>query len=259
MPATYAHHRFGSQAAKILPAEARRSIRQFRRLYDAGAQGPDIFFYHNILFRDKTVSLGKDCHNESGEEFFTRCLASLTPASGEAARAYLWGVLAHYCLDSVLHPFVLEQTADGEISHPELETEFDRFLMQSDGIRQPASHNRGSHLELTDGECVTVALFYPQTSPGAVRRSLRSMAFLTKLTALPPGSLRQVVHWGAGKKLRQHFIQRTPNKNCAHLNAPMLALYEKALALLPEMAARLQAHMDTGEPLGELFENTFNG
>lgn len=259
MPASYAHHRFGHQAAELFPAEARRSIRQFRRLYDAGLQGPDIFFYHNILFRDRSVALGKDCHNESGEEFFTRCLASLTPASGEAARAYLWGVLAHFCLDSTVHPFVLEQTADGELGHGELETEFDRFLMQTDGIRQPASHNRGSHLRLTDGECVTAALFYPPASPGAVRRSVRNMAFLSRLTALPQGTLRRVVQWGAGKKLRQHFMERTPNKKCAHLNESMLALYDRALELLPEMIVRLQSHMESGEPLGELFEATFNG
>lgn len=258
MPATYAHSRFGAQAEDLFPAEARRCIRQFRRLFTAGLQGPDIFFYHNILFRDKTVALGKDCHNESGEEFFTRALGCLSPASGEAAQAYLWGLLAHYCLDSVMHPFILEQTASGEISHVALETEFDRFLMQRDGIRQPFRHNRGKDLRLTDGECITAALFYP-AGAGAVRRSVRSMASLCKLMALPQGTLREIVELGAGRKLKEHFIDRTPNKKCAHLNEPMLELYEKALALLPEMAARLQAHMDTGEPLGELFENTFNG
>ena len=258
MPASYAHYRVGTQAVELFPPEVRRSIRQFRRLYDAGLQGPDIFFYHNILFRDKTVSLGKDCHNESGQEFFTRCCAQLTPASGEAAQAYLWGLLAHYCLDSVMHPFVLEQTADREISHVELETEFDRFLLQAEGIRQPAAYNRGSHLDLTDGEYVTASLFYPATA-GALRRSIRNMAALSKLMALPQGILRRMVEWGAGSKLRQHFIHRTPNKNCIHLNESMLALYHRALSALPEMTAQLQTHMASGEPLGELFESTFNG
>lgn len=258
MPACYAHYRFGAQAVELFPPELRRSIRQFRRLYDAGLQGPDIFFYHNILFRDKTVVYGSRCHDLSGEEFFTGCCSQLTSSSGEAALAYLWGTLAHYCLDSVVHPFVLEQTADGNISHVELETEFDRFLLQQDGIRQPAGHNRGSHLTLTDGECVTASLFYPATA-GSVRRSIRNMAFLCRIMSLPQGTLRQIVEWGAGEKLRQHFIHRTPNKTCAHLNEPMLMLYDRSLSLLPEMTAQLQAHMASGKPLGELFENTFNG
>ncbi len=258
MPACYAHHRFGRQAVDLFPAEIRRNIRQFRRLYEAGLQGPDIFFYHNILFRDKTVALGKSCHDLSGEELFPRCLSVLTPASGEAAQAYLWGLLAHYCLDSVMHPFILEQTAQGKVSHVALETEFDRYLLLADGIRQPFRYNRGKYLRLTDGECITAALFYP-AGAGAVRRSVRSMALLCKLMSLPQGTLREIVELGAGRKLKEHFIDRTPNKECAHLNEPMLELYEKALALLPELIGQLCAHMDHGEPLGELFENTFSG
>lgn len=258
MPASYAHHRFGRQAMELFPAAVQRYVRQFRRLYDAGLQGPDIFFYHNILFRDRTVALGSDCHNLGGEEFFGRCCSQLTAANGEAVQAYLWGVLAHYCLDSVMHPFVLEHTAGGEISHTELETEFDRFLMHKDRIRQPANYNRCRHLKLTDGECITAALFYSATA-GAVRTSVRNMALLNRLMALPQGTRREIAELFAGKKLKQHFIDRTASKKCSHLNEPMAELYDKALALLPELTARLQAHMASGEPLGELFENTFNG
>lgn len=258
MPASYAHYRFGAQAAALFPPESRRIIRQFQRLYDAGLQGPDIFFYHNILFRDRYVSLARQCHYLSGREFFTRCCSQLANEPSEAARAYLWGVLAHYCLDSMIHPFVLEQAAQGTVSHAELETEFDRFLLQCDGVRQPAAYNRGSSLRLTGGECVTTALFYPPATPGAVRLSIRNMAFLCKLMALPSGTLRRVVEWGAGEKLRQHFIGRTPNKNCVQLNGAMLELYDRALAVLPEMIAQLNAHMSRGDSLGELFENTFD-
>lgn len=258
MPACYAHHRFGREAAKTLPAEVQLCIRQFQRLYDAGLQGPDIFFYHNILFRDKTVSLGKKCHDEGGEEFFAHARFQLTPANGEAAQAYLWGVLAHFCLDSVMHPYVLEQVASGEFSHVELETEFDRFLMRRNGIRQPFCYNRVKHLRLTDGECITAALFY-SANPRAVRRSVRSMAFLGKVMATPQGTRREIVELFAGKKLQQHFIDRTANKKCESLNPAMLELYQQALALLPEMVAQVQAYIASGEPLGELFENTFNG
>ena len=52
---------------------------------------------------------------------------------------------------------------------------------------------------------------------------------------------------------------RTPNKKCAQLNAPMLALFDEALVKFPEMAAALSAHLAHNAPLGELFEPTFNG
>lgn len=259
MPASYTHYRFGAQAAALFPPEAQRSIRQFRRLYNAGLQGPDIFFYHNVFFRDKTVALASQFHETTGEEFFARCRIQLANSPSEAAMVYLWGLLTHYCLDSVMHPFVLEQIAEGSVTHRELETEFDRYLLQQDGIRQPATYNRASHVKLTDGECATAALFYPPATPGAVRGSIGSMVFFGKILSLPSGTLRQVVEWGAGEKLRQHFIQRTPNRSCAHLNEGMLEHYNRALEALPEMIRCLQAHLDREEPLGPLFENTFNG
>lgn len=44
MPANYAHYRFGVKAIPLLPAEMQRTVRRFRRLYDMGLHGPDLFF-----------------------------------------------------------------------------------------------------------------------------------------------------------------------------------------------------------------------
>lgn len=258
MPSYYAHYRFGAKAIQYLPLQAQRSIRQFRRLYDMGLHGPDIFFYHNILFRDNVVSLGKKCHTLTGTEFFTPVCKHLRLEPSEAAMVYLYGVLTHYCLDSVMHPLVLEQTADGTIGHVELETEFDRFLMQLDGKRQPSTFDCSPHIRLTKGECDTVSKFYG-TGATAVDVSVRGMAASLKLLAMPNGNLRRMVEKHAGEKLRQHFMGRVPNKNCSHLNEPMLALWEEALTRLPGMMEALQAHMSHNAPFGEQFDPTFHG
>ena len=47
--------------------------------------------------------------------------------------------------------------------------------------------------------------------------------------------------------------------NCAHLDEPMLALFDEALTRFPAMAAAMDAHLAHNAPLGELFETTFNG
>lgn len=44
MPANYAHYRFGKQLLSGMCPNDRRSIQRFRRLYDMGLHGPDIFF-----------------------------------------------------------------------------------------------------------------------------------------------------------------------------------------------------------------------
>lgn len=258
MPSRYAHFRFGEKVIPLLPLRVQRSVRQFPRLYDMGLHGPDIFFYHNILFKDKVVALAKKYHTLSGEEFFIPVCRQLSPESGEAAQAYLYGVLTHYCLDSVMHPFVLEQTADGKVGHAELETEFDRFLLQLDGNRHPNTYDGSSRIRLTGGECETVSRFY-STTASAVNTSVKSMAFCVRFLAMPNGNLRRFVEKCAGNRLRQQFMGRLPNKNCAQLNEPMLALWEDALARFPAMVEALEAHMAQEAPLGELFGATFNG
>lgn len=258
MPSHYAHYRFGAAAIPMLPSQVQRSVRLFRRLYDVGLHGPDIFFYHNILFQDPVVALGYKYHALTGEEFFAPVCKHLRLEPKEAAMAYLYGVLTHYCLDKTAHPFVLEQTADGKIGHVALETEFDRFLLQLDGKRQPNTFDFSPHIKLTGGECETVSEFY-STSPRAVDASVKGMAASVKILAMPNGNLRRTVEKTAGGKLRQHFMGRLPNPNCAHLNEQMLHLYDQALAELPTLMDALLAHMHHNVPLGDGFDATFNG
>lgn len=258
MPSHYTHYRFGAAVIPMLPPQAQRSVRLFRRLYDVGLHGPDIFFYHNIFFKDKVVALGSKYHNMTGEEFFAPICKRLRLEPNEAALAYLYGLLTHYCLDSTIHPFVHEKTDDGKIGHIELETEFDRFLLQLDGRRQPNTFDCSPHMKLTKGECATVAKLY-STTPAAVDASVRNMASTVKFVAMPNSNFRRMVENTLQGKLRQNFMGRTPNKNCAHLDEPILALCDQALDKFPAMVDALAAHMSHNAPLGELFRDTFNG
>lgn len=258
MPSNYAHYRFGKAVTAMLPPQVQRSVRQFRRMYDMGLHGPDIFFYHNILFRDQTVALGKKTHTLSGEAFFVPVCKQFRLEPNEAAMAYLYGVLAHYCLDSAAHPYVLEKVAEGKVSHSEMETEFDRYLLQLDGNRQPNTYDGSGHMTLTGGECETVSRFY-DTTASAVRTSVKGMAFLVKFLAMPNGNFRRFAEKCAGNKFRQHFMTRTPNKNCDGLNEPLLECYQRAMDAFPAMVEAFTAHLEEETPLGDLFQATFNG
>ena len=86
MPASYAHYRFGKLLLPQLPSDVRQCIQRFRRMYDVGLQGPDIFFYHNIFRKTATGELGSVIHRQTGRDFFpVACRA----AASDAARAYL--------------------------------------------------------------------------------------------------------------------------------------------------------------------------
>ena len=140
MPATYAHYRFGKLLLPALPADARQCIQRFRRMYDMGLQGPDFFFFYNPFVKTATVKLGSVFHHQTGQEFFqVACKA----ATSDAAKAYLYGLLGHYCLDSICHPFVNRLVEIQEARHIPLESEFERFLLALDGEASPSTYNTG--------------------------------------------------------------------------------------------------------------------
>lgn len=262
MPSNYAHYRFGTQLLPLLPADVRRPIQRFRRLYDMGLHGPDLFFYHNFLAKDTVAALGQKYHHKTGRDYFSWACQYLKEEPTEAGIAYLYGVLAHFCLDSVLHPFVLKHIEDGSMTHTELETEFDRFLLIQDGHEKPHTYDCSRHMTLTRGECVTVAAFYPPVTPDNVLHALGAMSRSVKLMAAPEGPRRRFVKKALSitkPAIRDLMIPTRPNRTIAGLDSEMMALYNEAAALYPQMVEQIMAHMSYNAFLGSCFDRTFDG
>lgn len=260
MPSHYAHYRFGAQAIACMSPDVRRHVQRFRQLYDVGLHGPDPFFYHNIFLRDSTVELGSKFHRQTGEEFFARICRKLRLEPNEAGLSYLYGVLAHYCLDSVCHPFIKATAEEGTAGHTELETEFDRYLLTLDGKKPAHTFDCSRHMKLTPGECKTVADFYPPATPAAVGQSVKSMAFCVKTLAAPGGIRKNGVNLAvklSSGRLASYVMKRIPNPRCSHLDEQLLALYDQALEKYPRMLDSLQAHLSHNVPLGEDFMHPF--
>lgn len=258
MPSFYAHYRFGAKALEYLPGDVQRSVRRFRTMYDMGLYGPDLFYFYSLPMKRRVTELGHLFHSQTGQEFFQQVCTRLGPSPSEAATAYLYGVLAHYCLDSAIHSYVNDITADGQIGHIELEAEFDRYLLRLDGNPRPNLHDNSVHMHLTQGECATVADFYG-TSPATVALSLQSMALKARLVATQNRNLRRLLKKVVNSKTRENFTERTANPRCAHLDEPLLALFDHALARFPAMAETLCSHIADNMPLDALFTRTFNG
>lgn len=253
MPANYAHYRFGKAVLPLLPPQAQQDVKRFRRLYDMGLHGPDIFFYHNPLMATQTGSLGKKFHRMSGKDFFRHACAA---AKTEAGRAYLYGLLAHYCLDSLAHPYVRKHAELGEARHVEMEVEFDRYLLEADGIPSPHTYDQTAHMKLTRGECVTVAEFYGASS-GAVRQSVGNMIRASKLLTLKYRRAMKRVLSLAPQAVADQQMSESPNLRCAQLNKGLQAYYNRALERYPKLLEQLISHMQNGDPLGDDFDPSF--
>lgn len=260
MPYIYAHYRFGVAMLPGLPGDVRRTIGRFRRLFDVGLHGPDIFMYNPLLRKGSGESPAVKYHKQSGKEFFQRVCRVARLERSEAAQAYLYGVLCHYALDAACHPFILEQEALGPAKHLEMEAEFDRFLLDLDGKRPPESQDLSPHLRLTPGECETVAKFYPGITARGVELSIAGMARCTKLMAAPDGARRTVLRKSLetlAPGISGLLMTVGPNPRCVNLDKSLLQLYDRAAEEFPELLTQIQAQLTYNGSLGEEFARQF--
>lgn len=260
MPSNYAHYRFGLQALPQLPRPVQRTIQRFQSLYEAGLHGPDLFFYYNPVFSTQVGNLGCVYHNYSGKEFFEDAAQRLPQEPLEAVQAYLYGVLGHYCLDSACHPAVRGWAAEKDVGHVEIETEFDRFLLEQDGKCPAYTYNSAAHLQLTWGQIQTIARVYPPATSGQIRRCLENMRLFSRLLALPEGFGRKIVKQTvgfAGEDGVGMFMGTVPNPRCDWVNEPLEGMYRQAVERFPAMAQALYGLFVQEIPLEETWEEPF--
>lgn len=254
MPATYAHYRFGKMLLPKLPADVRQCIQRFRRIYDTGLQGPDLFFYYNPFAKTAVGDLGNVFHNQTGQEFFTRACAQ---ADSEAAVAYLYGLLAHYCLDSTCHPFVNQMVTIGEAGHVALEAELERVLMAKDGIFEPHTHDRSKYVHLTRGECMTAASFFPSASGGNISQCVKFYGMCLRFLGSPKRSQREKLIRRFAPNHLEHLLPTEEVEDYGYMIRELQDLYDQALERYPVLLQQLQLHRTTGEPLGMDFAPDF--
>lgn len=260
MPATYAHYRFGASMLGKMPADVSRTSKRHRRMFDVGLHGPDLFFFYKPLFSTKVGRLGNKLHRQSGREFFTWACRILRLEPTEAGQAYLYGVLCHYALDAHCHPLVEQCSWEGIASHVRIEAEFDRFLMQMDGLEPPYGVQLTKHLVLTKPEYEIVSRFYPGTEAAHIRQSLKNMVYIRKALDMPNTMLRSAVvktmSMGSAA-FRDMVTGPEPDPVCREWDQPLLQRYRQAAKVFPDMLQQLGAHITYNAPLGDLFEPIF--
>ena len=261
MPSGYAHHRFGTQVLQLMPTDVRDTVLRHQALFHMGLHGPDFLFFHSFFKKTPLFRLGSLYHERSGQDFFAGACAHLNAHPSEASSAYLYGLLAHYCLDTGCHPFVYATTDTSELDHSELETEFDRFLMVLDGIKKPHETNISRYLRLKRNECDVVAGFFPEISSKDAAACIRSMALSQRLLTIPtvPGHGAVVLFTQlAGGNTRGKVMSIGPNPSCCHLNPLLLEHYEQARFKFPSLLDQLNHHLAYGKPFGDDFKPNFN-
>lgn len=258
MPANYAFHRFGAAALRTLPEKQQRPIQRFRRLYNGGLHGADLFFYFQPMLQTPVGELYRTYGGMTGQEFFTQACGLLKQNPSEGATACLYGLLAGYCLHSQLSPLFREAMADGRVSRTELEAELDRYLLSMDGKTPAHQQDISPSLKMTRGECVTVSMFFPPATAANTYSAYSSMMFWTRRFAARKRGLVTALLKTAKGDFGHQMMPDHANHKCLHLDSAMADCCAQALELYPEMARQLTDYRENGTPLGDLFAPTFH-
>lgn len=258
MPANYASYRFGAEALGRLPEKQQRPIQRFRRLYNGGLLGADLFFYFMPMVQTEVGELYHTYHSMTGREFFTQACDLLKQNPSEGGTACLYGLLAHYCLSSQLSPLFREAMDQGNLNRTELEVELDRYLLCLDGKSPAHTQDVSPSFKMTRGECVTLSIFFPPATASNTHAAYRSMVFWNRRMTAKKRTFAGMALKVSKEAFRNQMMPDHANHKCLHLDSAMADCYSRALELYPEMARQLTAFRETGEPLGDCFDPTFH-
>ena len=130
MPACVAHYQFGQDMLSRMDEKTRSCALAYKREYDWGQQGPDIFYYYKPYRRTRIRDYGAARHNEPAAGMFAPILAK---PREKAALSYLLGLICHYALDKSIHPYIYAHST-GRYWHHRMEAAFDRHIIHARGL-----------------------------------------------------------------------------------------------------------------------------
>ena len=232
-----------------------------RQLYDIGLHGPDVLFYYHVLKNCAVNAKGYAMHARPAREFFERAKGELAAAADRAAAlAYLFGFVCHFALDSACHGYIENKIAVSHVTHTEIESEFDRFLLEQEG-KEPLSACLTDHIFATEENARVIAPFLGVTQKQA-EKALSSMLFYNRLLRAPHQPKRGLVRLvlrlsGNFKEMHGMMIAKKPIPACADSNLRLAKLMKRAetdcIALLCDLFAYLKGEGELSPAFGATF------
>lgn len=143
MPNIITHVLFARELEEKLNEDLKQRIQHNPSLYEIGCNGPDFLYFHgvtpsNLKKKSKVRTLGKYCHRKEVNAFFKSCLNVIRQEKDEEIKAdeisYVIGLLSHWALDSITHPYIFYRTGSGNsistFRHHKIESILDSILLK---------------------------------------------------------------------------------------------------------------------------------
>ena len=263
MPNYYAHLKFGDKVLSDLPAELAHIIDREREAYDLGCLGPDPLFFYQPIRPNAVRREGVRMHRNSALPAVER-LRQAIEEDVPMSVGYGAGFLCHLALDSACHGYVNQRAVDGPISHMAMEGEYDRMLIEGDGLdgfeRAYLPSIPGRHSQVWDA----AARAYASASPSQIRWACRSMDRYLNILARSNGRatgrvIGVVSHMLPIRSAKGVALKRDPHPSAVESNAHLDRLLEGAV---PETVKQITAFFQAIEaehPVPRWFDRDFKG
>lgn len=264
MPSTYAHYRMGQEVYRNLTGKPKQIIEKYKELYDIGLHGPDILFYYKPLFANPVNHVGYAMHDRPGIEFFRQASLVMQKAENkEACEAYIYGFCCHFALDVSCHGYIDEKIAESGVSHTEIEVEFDRKLMLTDGFN-PLTHNLTGHIHPTLKNAEVISPFYKNVTPQQAEQALQGIITNNKLLIAPSYFKRFLIYGllkatGNYKEMHGLLVNYSENPQCTDSTQMLMQLYRDAEKLAERLIDEYEDSASGKIPFDKRYGLTFGG
>ncbi|MFW6000750.1 MAG: zinc dependent phospholipase C family protein [Halanaerobium sp.] len=195
MPDFWTHIIAGNEIKnRIKDDNLKKIINDNQKLFNLACQGPDPFFYNQFWpwIKNKEGPPQADLiHHSSGEVIFRNLLIyykyrdildeNEIPASEKKEKllVYLLGFAAHFAVDSVCHPFVIENCGS-ESNHKLFEMKLDKYMVETKFNKNVIKLDPLKYIDIKEGieEIVEFYIFlYPKLSQEKISDELIKNAY----------------------------------------------------------------------------------
>lgn len=166
MPDILTHLLCADESSKNLNEDLKKIIKDHQKIYNLGAQGPDLFFYYKVYPWQDAHNVDRFAdmiHGQSTSDFFMNAAMNIKrnihhdPMGFFKAKhytdthrqfAYLAGFLTHYATDTICHPYIFYFSGiNASYNHKYLECIIDTLMMDIYDARKNKLHKTGSAIK----------------------------------------------------------------------------------------------------------------
>ncbi len=262
MPATYAHYVFGKKVYRRLSKAEKEIICEAKDAFLLGLHGPDLLFYYYPLGKNRVNQQGYRMHKKIAADFFEKGKILYRKEQSSPLRAYLYGFLCHYILDSECHPYVSLYTEEKDCGHLEIETEFDRYLMELDG-RDPLEYVPIHHLVSRRDTREQIARMFDGVTEQQIDKSIRMFRHTIRMLICKNPVKRAVLKTasrvtGQDKKAGGLLMDGRVNLKCEESDWFLEERLERAVGIAVEQIGYYSRVLERGGLLTERMYRDYN-